>query len=133
VTSAHSTGYKVVGATILPCTTGSFTGAMETERGTYNTAMRGNAAGADQVVDIADTGTTMGALTAPNNAIAISGQHPPIDAGLFVPCSGVGGEDQPTDLAPLHQRVDDARYDPCDRKHGQELESLSPHQSVISM
>jgi lysophospholipase L1-like esterase len=67
VSSAHGTGFKVVAATVLPTTTGAWTGAMETQRGVYNTAVLGNAAGADQVVDIADTNTAMGALTAPNN------------------------------------------------------------------
>lgn len=72
ISALHTTGFKVAVATILPRADASWTGAMETQRTTYNSSVVGNAAGADLIIDVANTSTTMGALTAPNDTTLYS-------------------------------------------------------------
>jgi lysophospholipase L1-like esterase len=68
-------GFKVVICTILPRTIGAWTPEMEAERVAYNDAVRGNAAGADAVLDLA-TNPTMGNGNEGNATLYPDGLHP---------------------------------------------------------
>lgn len=80
-------GYKVVICTILP--RANFSGAQETERQSYNTAVIGNAAAADLVLDLNADPIMGGAQSqASNTTYFIDGVHPTtpghgVQGGLF--------------------------------------------------
>lgn len=68
-------GFKVVICTILPRVDGPWSAAMETERVAYNNAVRGNAAGADAVLDLT-ANPTMGNANVSNTTLYPDGLHP---------------------------------------------------------
>ena len=68
-------GFKVVICTILPRADGPWTTAMESERTAYNSAVRGNAAAADAVLDLT-ANAAMGNGNASDQAKYPDGLHP---------------------------------------------------------
>jgi lysophospholipase L1-like esterase len=73
----YGAGARVLLATVLPRTDGFWNSTREAQRIDYNTRVRANTAGADAILDLADTSTTMGALTAPdNNTLYVDKLHP---------------------------------------------------------
>ena len=77
ITYLKGLGYKVVVATLLPFTNSTnYTSGRETERLAYNSAVIGNAAGADLVLDLASN-ATMGVTTAPaDTTLYVDKLHP---------------------------------------------------------
>lgn len=76
VSAARKAGFYVVVDTVLPRADGGWTAAMEQQRVAYNTSVRGNAAGADAVNDLAADvvlGDAVNPATSPYYADAV---HP---------------------------------------------------------
>lgn len=93
VTAEKAVGFKVALADIFPRTDASWTGTMEGYRfsnaspNNYQARVLANAAGADVTIDLSNTGTTMGALTAPNNTALYADKLHPQDGGYDAACS----------------------------------------------